>query len=67
MLQEVMEAMETTNTVLNLMLVDYEKAFNRTDHSQCLQALRGLGASSESVGLVHAMFPLWAKNERENQ
>ena len=26
------------------------------DHSQCLQALRGLGARSESVGLVHAFF-----------
>ena len=55
-LQEVMEAMETPNTVLNLMSVDYEKVFNRMDNSQCLQALWGLGASSESVGLVHAFL-----------
>ena len=55
-LQEFMEAMETPNTVLNLMSVDYEKVFDRMDHSQCLQALRGLGASSESVGLVHAFL-----------
>ena len=34
-LQEVMEAMETTNTVLNLM------SFNWMDHLKCLQALRG--------------------------
>ena len=55
-LQEVMEAMETPNTVLNLMSVDYEKVFYRMDHSKCLQALWGLGANSESVGLVHAFL-----------
>ena len=36
------------------------------DHSQCLQALRGLGASSESVGLVHA-FLYGRENGRENK
>ena len=36
--------------------IDYEKAFNRLDHHECLRQLRTLGASSTSLGLVRAFL-----------
>ena len=36
--------------------VDFEKAFNRMDHGVCLQQLRALGASEESISLVAAFL-----------
>lgn len=36
--------------------IDYEKAFNRLDHNECLEQLRLLGASEQSLGLVRAFL-----------
>ena len=36
--------------------IDYEKAFNRLDHHECLRQLRSLGASATSLGLVRTFL-----------
>ena len=36
--------------------IDYEKAFNRLDHGECLRQLRRLGASEASIGIVRAFL-----------
>ena len=36
--------------------VDFEKAFNRLDHRECLRQLRRLGASEASISLVRAFL-----------
>ena len=35
--------LEDESSAVNLLSVDFEKAFNRMDHSQCLYALNDLG------------------------
>ena len=39
-----------------LLGIDYEKAFNRMDHAECLRQLTSLGASKASVSLVHSFL-----------
>ena len=36
--------------------IDFEKAFNRLDHGQCLEQLRALGASETSVSLIRSFL-----------
>ena len=36
--------------------IDYEKAFNRLDHKECLRQLRDLGASETSLSLVRSFL-----------
>ena len=36
--------------------IDYEKAFNRLDHRECLQQLRTLGAKPETIALVKSFL-----------
>ena len=36
--------------------IDYEKAFNRLDHSECLRQLQRLGASAATVALVRSFL-----------
>ena len=36
--------------------IDYQKAFNRLDHSECLRQLRELGASTPSINLVRSFL-----------
>ena len=55
-LQETIQALETPNTVVNLMSVDYEKAFNRMDHTKCLEALKQLGTTQGPLNLVNAFL-----------
>lgn len=57
---------ETWNTLLsqledhraasNLVSIDFEKAFNRMDHSACIAALRKKGASAGAIGMVSAFL-----------
>lgn len=56
MWQKVMEALEGGKNAAVLLGVDYEKAFNRMEHSVCLDRLRQLGASEGSVALVKAFL-----------
>ena len=39
-----------------IMGIDFEKAFNRLDHQECLKQLRELGASEASLGLVRSFL-----------
>ena len=39
-----------------LLGIDYEKAFNRLDHAECLKQLRELGASESSISMVRAFL-----------
>ena len=39
-----------------LLGIDYEKAFNRMDHRECLRQLRALGASGPSLALVRSFL-----------
>ena len=53
---QIMEALEGGDTAANLVSIDFEKAFNRMDHLQCLHALSNMGASIEAVGWTAAFL-----------
>ena len=52
----VLGAMEGGKSAAVLLGVDYEKAFNRMEHSVCLDKLRNLGASEGSISIVRAFL-----------
>ena len=52
----ILRALEDGDTAANLISVDFEKAFNRMDHSQCLASLDRLGAAPESIEWVAAFL-----------
>ena len=56
MWERIMEALEGGKNAAILLGVDYEKAFNRMEHSVCLDRLRRLGASEGSIVLVRAFL-----------
>ena len=53
---EIHKSLEDPEAAVNLMAIDFEKAFNRMDHGACLAALRGLGADESDVLLVNAFL-----------
>lgn len=53
---EIHRGLERKKTSVNLMAVDFEKAFNRMDHGECLESLGELGASPGSLALVQAFL-----------
>ena len=52
--EKIMVTLEGGGDAALLLGVDYEKAFNRMEHSVCLSQLRKLGASAGSISLVRA-------------
>ena len=48
----IIKALEDGDTAANLLSVDFEKAFNRMDHRECLFALSELGASETTTDWV---------------
>ena len=54
--EEILGALEGGKDAAVLLGVDYEKAFNRMEHSVCLQELSDLGASAGSISLVRAFL-----------
>ena len=52
----ILAGMEGGSHAAVLLGVDYEKAFNRMEHSVCLEQLRELGASPGSLSLVRAFL-----------
>ena len=54
--EEVLEGMEGGKSAALILGVDYEKAFNRMEHAECLDQLRLLGASMGSLSLVRAFL-----------
>ena len=53
---EVLEALEEDRTCVNLISINFEKAFNRMDHRECLIALQDHGVSSPTLQLVGVFF-----------
>ena len=43
-------------SAVSLMAIDFHKAFNRMDHSACVETLRNMGATPHSVALVNAFL-----------
>ena len=54
--EKVLSDMEGGKTASVILGVDYEKAFNRMEHSECIEQLRRLGATEGSVSLVRAFL-----------
>ena len=54
--EEVLESMENGSSAALLLGVDYEKAFNRMGHGECLSQLQRLGASPGSLSLVRSFL-----------
>ena len=53
---KVLDSMEGGETAAVLLGIDYEKAFNRMEHSKCLEQLETLRASAGSLALVRAFL-----------
>ena len=53
--EEILRPIDHGNPVV-IMSVDYEKAFNRLDHGECLKQLQTLGASNTSLSLVRSFL-----------
>ena len=53
---EILRAVDAGGKVVNLMSIDFQKAFNRMDHLTCLSRLREKGASEHLVQLVAAFL-----------
>ena len=56
MWEDILDGMEGGKTAAMLLGVDYEKAFNRMEHAECVRQLRRLGASEGSISLVRAFL-----------
>ena len=54
--EEILGALEGGRSAAVLLGVDYEKAFNRMGHAECLKQLRELGASPGSLSLVRSFL-----------
>lgn len=52
---KVLRSLDTGNHVV-VTSIDFEKAFNRLDHVECLKQLRNLGASPHSISLVRSFL-----------
>ena len=53
---KILEHLEDANAAANVLSVDFEKAFNRMDHSECLNALSNMGASQYGLRMVRAFL-----------
>ena len=53
---EIYRALEEGDTAAAITAVDFEKAFNRMDHFECLSALLELGGCHETIALVNAFL-----------
>ena len=49
---EILSSLETKDTAVNLLSVDFSKAFNRMDHRFCLESLEELGAERQTIDRV---------------
>ena len=52
MWNEIMLGLDEEKSAVNLMSVDFSKAFNRLQHQACLSALARRGASNQSLKMV---------------
>ena len=52
----ILRALETPGAAVNLVSIDFEKAFNRMDHVKCLEAITDLGATELTVDWIAAFL-----------
>ena len=53
---QIHDALEEKETAIQLMAIDFQKAFNLMDHSKCVESLRRLGADQNTLSLVQALY-----------
>ena len=56
MWDSILRGLDEPGTAVSLVSIDFSKAFNRVDHSYCLQALAEEGASTHSLRMVSAFL-----------
>ena len=52
----ILRALEDGRAAATLASIDFEKAFNRVDHAECLNAARELGADDDTLGMIRAFL-----------
>ena len=52
----VLSSLEDDSSAVNILSVDFSKAFNRVDHAACLRKMADLGASDESLKMLFAFL-----------
>ena len=52
----ILRALDTPETAVSLLSIDFSKAFNRMDHAACLTALANCGASTDSLAMIAAFL-----------
>ena len=52
LLTKTLEQLDDNRAVVNLISLDFQKAFNRMDHSVCINALASRGASNQTLKIV---------------
>ena len=53
---KILRILEDNRASVNLISVDYSKAFNRMLHQACLEAFNKKGASNQTLGLIHSFL-----------
>ena len=54
--ERILGGLELKDTAITMLGIDYEKAFNRMNHNECLSQLVRLGASQQMVDLVSSFL-----------
>ena len=54
--ERILGGLEVGDTAVSLMGLDYEKAFNRMSHDECLAQLSRLGASADLTAVVFSFL-----------
>ena len=52
----VLTSLEDNAAAVNLISIDFSKAFNSLDHSKCLEMFQKKGASTQSLGMLYAFL-----------
>lgn len=53
---QILRALEDGRAAANLISIDFEKAFNRVDHHECLKACQKKGATPSTLAMVRAFL-----------
>ena len=53
MWHEILTGLEEDQSAVNIMTIDFSKAFNRLQHQACLQALARRGASNQTLRMIY--------------
>ena len=62
----ILRCLEDSRAACTLASIDFEKAFNRVSHEQCLLAAQRKGASSATLALIRAFLTGWTMSVKVN-